>query len=129
MIFRYPEQEQIYNDAPAALQQVFRELENVLLEYAVEPIVFRVIPASTGPMTEDKRRIEIMAGPYQFTDRMVTEAQRRLQSRFGLELIFAHRKRFGQIPERIILEIPQTWVDEPRVFLAKFGYIKGGYHA
>lgn len=128
MIFRYPEQRQLFDAAPVPLQVVYRELEGILMEYGIEPIVYRVIPGFTGIEAAALRRIEIMAGPYHFSDKMVDGAIKRLHHKYGLELIAVHRKPFGNVPERMILEIPHTWVEEPRVFLRKFGYIKGGNH-
>lgn len=128
MIFRYPEQAEIYHAAPVPLQVVYREAENVLLEHGIEPIIYRVIQGFTGVESGTTRRIEIMAGPFLFSEPMYQNLEHRLRKRFGMEVILAHRLAFGHVPERVIIEIPQAWADAPRVFLAKFGYTKGGNH-
>lgn len=129
MIFRYPEQAGTYHSAPVPLQVVYREAENVLMEHGIEPIIFRVIQGFTGPESSSIRRIEIMAGPFLFSESMYQNLEHRIRERFGMEVILAHRKKSAHVPERVIIEIPQTWVDAPRVFLAKYGYTKGGNHA
>ena len=121
--------EAAYNTAPVALQVCFREFENIVLEHGIEPIIFRILIGSTGPLGEEKRRIEIQCHPFLYSEKLVCEILERLLFKYGRDLIVIHRKRYDKLPERLILEIPQTWVDYPKVFLAKFGYIKGGNHS
>lgn len=128
MIFRYPEQRATYHAAPVPLQCVYREVEDVLMEHGIEPIIYRVSKGFFGPESETTRRIEIMAGPFLFSESMYQNLEYRIRKKYGTQVNLAHRKKMAHIPERIIIEIPQDWADQPRVFLAKFGYTKGGNH-
>lgn len=129
MIFRYPEQEPIFHSAPIPLQVVFRELENMVLEHGIEPIIYRILPGASGPESEMRRRIEIQCLPFIYSDVLVKEILAHFVGKYGQDLICVHRKKFDQAPARIILEIPHHWADQPRVFLSRFGYIKGGNHS
>lgn len=129
MIFRYPEQEVIFHASPVPLQVVFRELENIVLEHGIEPIIYRISIGCSGPESELRRRIEIQCGPFLYSDIVISEIKKHFTNKYGQELICVHRKRYDKIPARVILEIPHHWADQPKVFLNRFGYIKGGNHS
>lgn len=130
MIFRYPEMAHRFHSAPVPLQVVTREVENFLLERGIEPIVYKIIPGCTGPIQEDIcRRIEIQCGPFLYSAKLIDALLLHLEMKYTKNLLAVHRRKYDKIPERLIFEIPNEWAEQPKVFLAKFGYIKGGNHA
>lgn len=129
MIFRYPEMEAEYHAAPVPLQVVFREFENMALEHGIEPIIYRILPGQISPECKLKLRLEVQCSPFIYSEKMLKEMIEDFSKKYGKSLIVIYRKRHDKLPERLIFEIPQSWAEQPRVFLAKFGYIKGGYHS
>lgn len=128
MIFRYPEMAVRFHEAPVPLQVVTREVENFLLEHGIEPIIYKILPGCSGPIEETHRRIEIQCGPFLYSVKIVDALLLHLEMKYGKALLAVHRRRYDKIPERLIFEIPHDWAEQPKVFLAKFGYIKGGNH-
>lgn len=129
MIFRYPEMKAEFHEAPVPLQVVFREFENMAMEHGIEPIIYRLVKGQLHPESKYKLRLEIQCAPFIYSEKLLAEVIVHMQEKYGRSLIVIHRKRYDKLPERLIFEIPQAWADQPKIFLAKFGYIKGGYHS
>lgn len=128
MIFRYPEMEEAYHAAPAPLQVVFRHMENILLEHGIEPIIYKILIGGSGPESFVKRRLEIQCGPFLYSQKLIQSLMESMREKYTMELLIVYRKAHDKIPERIIIEIPHAWAEQPKVFLKRFGYIKGGNH-
>lgn len=128
MIFRYPEMAEAFHLIPVALRAVFWDVEAIILLRGIEPIIYKISIAHTGPVSKDIRRLELQCDPFHYSKKCITEIEQGLHSKYGMEVIVVHRKPFGNVPERVIIEIPQAWVDEPRVFLKKYGYTNKSNH-
>ena len=98
MIFRYPEMEAVYHGAPVPLQVVFRELESIVIQHGIEPILYKLGKGCSGPLDEEFRRLEIQCGPFLYSPKLIEEVLQKLSAKYGAELIVIHRKKFGSVP-------------------------------